>query len=145
MLPWIALIALAVSAAPAAASAASSRCAYPTLPAHARSIEQFVPTGWRIESQVHGVLDEGKRPAVGCQRWQRRCIHTRRGDPYINRRGCSPGGRKGSKRSDLQCAAGASARPIAMDIDDAGLDELHDHSVQLGMLGRGNYAESGSR
>lgn len=64
MLPWIALIALAVSAAPAAASAASSRCAYPTLPAHARSIEQFVPTGWRIESRVRGVLEEGKRPAV---------------------------------------------------------------------------------
>lgn len=56
MLRWIVLLALLAPAA--------SRCVFPTLPAHARSIEQFIPPGWRIEHQARGLLDEGKRPAV---------------------------------------------------------------------------------
>lgn len=54
--------------APHVASAADAPtqdcCAYPTLPAHARSLGEFVPQGWAIEAQARGVLDEGRHPAV---------------------------------------------------------------------------------
>jgi hypothetical protein len=39
-------------------------CSYPSLPAHARTIEQFIPAGWSIETQSGGALEEGHHEAV---------------------------------------------------------------------------------
>jgi len=42
----------------------ASCCAYPPIAAHARTIEEFVPTGWSIEAESRGTLDEDHRDAI---------------------------------------------------------------------------------